>query len=342
MDVLEFGKYKNAFLVLALLIAVLEIPGGLDLRNAPHAGYWTDGNNTVTRVFPDSPAERAGFMVGDYITSSGGISMKDSEALARRSRAKVGETWSFDVQREGEPMSLALTFSGLPTKQLIISLAAAVIGFCFLLFGTMAYLRVPSKNSILLALVGLCLGFAFINQMYFDSYTLRTIYALLGLAIVVFGIAALFHFMMAFPKAKAMLSRKHMLKIIYAPAALLTLFVFYLMIFQPDATSGLNIFVNVMFGILLVGYFGLAAVAMIHSYVRATKQERSNSGLNYMLLGTIVGLGPIIINSLVGTVAPKVVLPGAEFYFLTMVFIPISLAMATIKKGTATPAAAPT
>jgi hypothetical protein len=47
MDDQKFAKYKTAFIVVAALIALLEIPGAFDIRNQSYSGYWTDPNNTV-------------------------------------------------------------------------------------------------------------------------------------------------------------------------------------------------------------------------------------------------------------------------------------------------------
>ncbi len=71
---------------------------------------------------------------------------------------------------------------------------------------------------------------------------------------------------------------------------------------------------------------------MVHSYVKASPEERAVNGLNFMLLGTVIGLAPIIISVLVGVIAPKVVLPGIEFYALTMALIPFAVAQAALKK----------
>ena len=80
---------------------------------------------------------------------------------------------------------------------------------------------------------------------------------------------------------------------------------------------------------------------MVHSYVKATPQERAANGLNFMLLGTVIGLAPLVISALIGVIAAKIVLPGVEFYILTMVLIPFALAQATLKKEKAlTPALA--
>jgi hypothetical protein len=51
-----------------------------------------------------------------------------------------------------------------------------------------------------------------------------------------------------------------------------------------------------------------------------------------MLLATFIDLGPGVITNICRLIAPNVVFPGSEFYFLTMVLIPISLMLATTKK----------
>jgi hypothetical protein len=332
MNEQKFAKYKTAFVAVAALIALLEIPGALDIRNRPFDGYWTDPNDTVIRVFPDSPAQQAGFAEGDRIISSGGIDMKDSKALARRPRAKISETRTYVVERAGQTVNLDLTFSGMPARDVVLSFASAIIGFCFLIFGLWAYLKVQNESTTLLALLGLCLGLAFVNKPYIDSYTARTIYFSVLNVVLIFGLACLLHFMMTFPKAKKILEKKNIMIVLYGPAALVTLFVLFLIVSEPEATSALNTLTNIVIGVFLAGYLGLAAVAMVHSYIKATPQEQTLHGLNFMLLGTVVGLAPVVISAIVGVIAPKVVLPGVEYYGLTMVLIPLSLAYATLKK----------
>jgi hypothetical protein len=215
-----------------------------------------------------------------------------------------------------------------------------LIGLCFIVFGLMPYMRVPTRSATLLALVGLCLGMAFFGGPYLPSYALRTIAYALAEFLVILGCVFLLHYMMEFPKPKAMLAKRHTLKAIYVPAILIALFVLSIFIFQPTATSAFNIIARSLFGLYVVAYFGLALAAMIHSYAKASAQERSNYGLNLMLIGVLVGLLPITIAVLIVVFAPTVVLPGADFYFLTFLLIPITLALATIRKEAA-PAEAP-
>jgi hypothetical protein len=336
------ARYKTPFLVLAVLFLIWGILGVIDQRNIPYSGYITDGNNTVTRIDPGSPAERAGLQVGDYIRSIGGIPVENARALAARPRPEIGETWTLVVQQGATTAAAGaeapgtrnvdITFTGPRAKQTFLGYAASLIGLCFIVFGLWPYMRVATRSATLLALVGLCLGVAFFAGPYLPSYVLRSIAFAVLTVLIIASLAFLLHYMMEFPKPKAMLAKNYTLQAVYVPAGIIALFALFIFIFQPTATSTLNIIARSLFGLLLVAYFGLAAFAMIHSYVKATGRERSAYGLNTMLIGVLVGLLPITIAALVGVIAPRVVLPGADFYFLTLVLIPIALALATMKK----------
>ena len=341
----QTARYKTPFLALAVLFLIWGALGVIDQRKVPYSGYITDGNNTVTRVDPGSPADRAGLQVGDNIRSIAGIPVENARALAARPRPAIGETWTLVVDRyatapvtsEASPTTrnVDLTFTGLQAKQKFLVFAATLIGLCFIVFGLWPYMKVPSRSATLLALVGLFLGVAFFGGPYLQSYVLRsTAFAVLTVLIIL-SLAFLLHYMIEFPRPKAILARKYTLKAVYVPAILVALFGLFIFIFQPTATSTLNIIARSLFGLLLVAYFGLAVIAMIHSYAKADARQRSAYGLNLMLLGVLVGLLPITVAALVGVIAPRDVLPGADFYFLTLVLIPLALAVATMKKEAA-------
>jgi hypothetical protein len=46
----------------------------------------------------------------------------------------------------------------------------------------------------------------------------------------------------------------------------------------------------------------------------------------------LIGLLPITIAVLIVVLAPTVVMPGSDFYFLTFILIPITLALAAMRK----------
>lgn len=329
------ATYKTPLLIIGGLFIIWGILGLIDARNVPYAGYLTDPSNSVIRVDDGSPAEAAGLSIGDRVMSIDGVSIEDTPALTRMPRARIGETRTLVVESaEGAvegTREVAITYAGQPGKNVALTWAAFVIGLCFIGFGLLAYMKAPGRSSLLLAVTGLCLGVAFLGGPYIESYALRTIVGTVQLVIAVLGFATLLHCLLEFPRVKKVLAKNYMVKVIYAPAVVLVLFLLWLIIFEPAGTSTLNNVVNALVSIFIAGYFGLALVALLHSFVTATAAERSQFGLNLLLVGLLIGLVPLTVAALVGTFAPSVLLPGSDFFFLSMVFIPITLAMAIMK-----------
>ena len=324
---------KTKFLIAAVLVAIWGIMGVMDQSNVPYSGYFTDGNNTVTQVLAGSPAEAGGLEVGDYITTSGGVAVEDTKTLSERPRAAIGETRTLVVERGGETVDVDITFTQLAGRANMLAYISALIGFCFLIFGVLPYTRAQTANNRLLALMGIGLAFAFLPGPYLEGYAARTAVGSLVLVAILFGFAFLMHFMVSYPKPKAWTEKSWAGKAIYSPASLVSLIIVYIIVARPDATSGLNTIVSIMFGVFVVYYFGAAIVAMFKSYAAAGLAERASQGLTMMLAGVMVGLVPVTLASLVGIFAPQVVLPGSNFYFITLVLIPITLYLAVSKDG---------
>jgi len=331
------ARFKVVVIVLAVVSATFGIFGIRDLDNVPYSGFFTGPTNEITRVFPGSPAESAGLEVGDVLQSVDGISLSDTRALARRERPALGETRMFMVDRDGGEVELAVTYSGQPEVNRTTSWLGLVVGLCFLAFPMWAYVKAPSAANRVLALFGLCFGAAFTPGPYSSSYFLRTLGGSIGTTAVVLGFAFLVHFVLLFPRPRPFLDRPSANKIIYWPAIGLAAFFLYLTVFTPDTTDMLGQVIGLMAGIFIVSFFGWAVVAMIQTYNRATAEERSRYGLTQMLIGTLVGLVPLTLANLIGSVAPAVQanLPGVQFYFLGLGLIPLTFAMSAAKASAA-------
>jgi flagellar biosynthesis protein FlhB len=102
---------------------------------------------------------------------------------------------------------------------------------------------------------------------------------------------------------------------------------------RPDATSFVAIAFVAAFGLFIAACLGIAVIAMLHTYIKASAEKRSADGLTLLLVATLVGLGPSFLVVTLAAIAPQVVLPGAQFSFLTMVMIPASFAWAAMKGG---------
>ena len=63
----------------------------------------------VVKVVPESPAQAAGFQVGDELTALNGVSFADEEAIQKQMKKgfKIGKTVVYTAQRNGETVELA-------------------------------------------------------------------------------------------------------------------------------------------------------------------------------------------------------------------------------------------
>lgn len=327
------APFLKPLLVVGLLFVAWGIAGLLDQANVPYDGYSLAPDNTVSRVRAGSPAAAAGLAVGDRVVRENGVAIEDTPARTRMPRPAIGETRTLVVSGPGASATrdVAITYASQPARDRALQWAGFLIGLCFVGFGLMAYSRAPGEASLVFALTGLCLGLTFMGGPYIASPALRDLVSAATLIVVVMGFATLLHCLSVFPARKATLERPGMTRVLYAPAVLIALLFIWLIAFKPASTASLNGIVNVLVGIFVVGYFGLSVVALIHSVAKASPRERERSGLNLLLAGVIIGLAPVTIGALVAVVAPSVVLPGSDFYSLTLVLVPITLAAAIMR-----------
>lgn len=331
MDASNLLRYKTPLLAISVVILIWAMLGALDVRNQAYRGFVTDGNNTVTGVAEGGPAEAAGFRVGDYIRSNGGIPVEDSRAVAARGRAEINEVRTFEVERDGQTVTLELSFSALPFNDALIFYGGIVVGILFLVFGVWAFLAAPSGATGLLALIGISFSPALTVGPYFESTAVRTAVGVVIFLVVTAAFAFLTHFLCVFPKKKRAFERSNMIWVLYGPAITVGLLAVWLLVLQPASTSSVNVFFRVLFGLFVVAYFGTSLIALLHSYFKASSQERAGSGLNMLLAGAVIGLGPSIVISIVGLIAPQVVVPGSQFLPLGVGLLPVLFAIAAVR-----------
>jgi hypothetical protein len=332
------SPHRNLLLAGALVVALYIIAGVRDLGRASYSGYW-DNDNTVIRVFPESPAARAGLQVNDRIRSIGGLDVVDTKANARRPRAAIGETRTFVTERAGQQATADLTYGPLPGRERGLGFGAILIAACFLVCGLSAYLRSPSAATLRLALAGICFGVWLGGGPYIEFYELRRLYTALIVTLIVCGFAFLLDFILALPRAGGATAAPQRRALVYGPAAVTAAWFLVLILAEPPSTSAVNQVTNVIVGVFAGGYFVAALVALVRRYQQATAVER-DAGLRLMTSGTFVGLVPLAVVWLISAVAPKLVLPGVEFYFLTLLLVPISLGLGVVRLQAASAAPA--
>lgn len=332
MDGQRYAKYRTPLLIVAGLLAVWGVLSLFDVSQMPYAGYQTDGNNTITQVASGSPAEAAGLQVGDYLQSVAGIPMEDTATRIRQPRARIGETRAYEIERDGETLTLALTYAELSGASKTSSYGGVLIGFCFLIFGLLPFLRVPNLRTFLLAMAGVCFSLSFFGGPNLTVYVWRMVVLGIVLTTTPIAFATLLHYMLVFPRRKALLAKSFMPWLIYGPAFLVLLFFWYRGLLQPPATSTLNVVSGMLIGLFILSYFGLSMGALVHSYVKATPEERARYGLRIVVFGALAGFLPILFIIGARLVAPQATIPGSSFFFLSLGLIPIFLALGAAKR----------
>ena len=70
-------------------------------------------------------------------------------------------------------------------------------------------------------------------------------------------------------------------------------------------------------------YLVLGVAAFTHTYLTLLKSERTCE-MKIMAIGTAIGILPIALSIITAIAAPRIELPGRDYYILTLVLIPLS------------------
>ncbi|MEM7585868.1 MAG: PDZ domain-containing protein [Acidobacteriota bacterium] len=314
---------RTPWWIATVIMVILAVASLADLANTPFGGFFASGGTRISQVAEGGPAQAAGLEVGDEILVTDGIDTSDLHALFRQPRATVGEARQLVVEREGEaaPLELAVTYTELPTVQKALTLGAALIGFAFLCAGIGAFFRAPSHRSRLLAWLGIVAMAVFVTPPYLAHAELRLFYSLVPLVATMLLPALIVHFLLNTPRRRRFLDRGIALWLLYGPAAVAGLLGFATFFVRPQLLQT-TIFVATAVPVALL----LIAIVLLGvTYWRASPSQRATQGLGVLLLGFTIGLLPVILSGLVPS------LPGGQFYFLTLILVPLALAYTELK-----------
>ncbi|MBK9256204.1 MAG: PDZ domain-containing protein [Saprospiraceae bacterium] len=327
----QSNTYKYLLGLVGIFFVIWGYLGLKDLKNYTYEGYQSTNDFSVIEVKEGSPAALAGMQVGDIIKSSGGIAITDYKSLTHRERAKVGEVREYVVTRNGEDVTLQLTFAALPELNQKLNLTGFLIGLIFILLAIYTYTKIGSNLSLSFALFSIAFGSTFLRGPYLDPGFLSSFVNALFGAILMFSFVFLAILVLKYPPRSQFLDDENIGRILYSPAILIVLIISVFEFFPPEGSPMINTVINLIFGIILIFYFGLSIFTLIQKYKNADPEVRISTGLNYMLWGTVIGLVPVLIYFIVNTIAPKFVIPGSEFIFLTFAAIPVFFTLALFK-----------
>ncbi|NNE03190.1 MAG: PDZ domain-containing protein [Eudoraea sp.] len=319
-------EQKSSSPVLIYLAGVVFIIWGIlglmDAKNYVDVGYQSGDNNDIVYIEEGSPADSAGMLMGDVIKSIGGIDANNNKELSKMERAKAGDVREYVVDRNGEDVTLSLTFTELNKKDKSLNMVAFIIGLLFILLGIWSHSRHKSVLSRAFAVFALCFGFIFMSGPYIAAGMLNNLVNSISTTIVIFSFAFLLSYLLKYPPE----SKQQ--KLLYLPAIIAALMVWVLNFVQPDGSGTINMVVRLFFGGVIILYFVSSLITLIRKYMRSSSEDRSKKGLNLMLIGAVIGLLPILVYFTAGYLSPGIDLPGNDYVFVTFVAIPIFFTMA--------------
>jgi membrane-associated protease RseP (regulator of RpoE activity) len=327
-------RYKILFSILAVVFLIWGAFGALEITEIPYNGYSLSPDSVVRQIYAGSPAEAAGLKVGDQVTKIDGIAAENIAELSNRGRPAIGSAGSVTVTRDGVEQTLNFNYTTQPTADMwAIYGAGALIGLAFLILGLLAYLKNPTRLSTIFCALSLMLAILYLPGPYFASSGARNVTNAVIAVIVGVMLATLLYYCLNFPRAKEILaSRSWLRQAIFIIAPLLGLVFALVTLFAQNISSGVSMLLAILAGVIYGVYLLLAIIAVIHSFVKSSAEERSASGLNLMLLGVVIGWAPLVISILYHTILPHAGdLPGERFWGVTGIAAPIGLALALMK-----------
>lgn len=324
----QFTKYTTLLYIVGVLFIIWGILGAMDAKNYTYIGYNLDDNYTVIKIEEGSPAEIAGLQLGDIVKSTGGIAITDTKAKRNRKRAEIGESREFVVDRNGEEKSLELTYTGMTDKNRNLNSIGNFIGLLFILVGLFSHRKHKTSLSFSFAVFALCFGFLFSSGPYISAIFLSTVVNIVSTSVVLFSFTYMAIYMLRYPPESKFLDNVRNRKLIYVPMILLILIIIILEVMQTDGSGTLNLVMRLLFGAFIICYFGISVITLIRKYAKSSAADKQSSGLNMMLIGTVIGLLPILIYFTINTISPSSDLPGNDYVFITFLAIPIFFSLA--------------
>jgi sigma-B regulation protein RsbU (phosphoserine phosphatase) len=321
------GVAASSLLILQLAQSLLTIP------ERPFWGLLVGEDQTVRRVFPDSPAAEAGVQKGDRILEFAGAPW--SRPWERTQDPTTGATLRIATS-DGTTRQVTLDRAGLPSSEIVRFLVLAFVHVCFVLIGLVVFLSRSDRVATLFFLM--CLLFSQLLVNPGDPQTAGTAFLQLSLrALATMFLPPVFlHFFLSFPRRSRVLSKlPGGAALLYAPAIALVPVVLKfeadLVLYGRTPSSSVMAFERAA-AVLFVVMGVLGIVAFLASVRRITSPLLRRS-LRWVLPGTALGVLPPLAMGAILNLNPSLQIPGERYVFLSFVLVPLSFAHAIMRYG---------
>jgi sigma-B regulation protein RsbU (phosphoserine phosphatase) len=326
---------------LAVAIILVAFCGLLGLQasslyqftHTPRVGF-LQKNFLVARVFENSPAQKAGLKTGDTILEIDGVPVDDVPGIARVMRgARPGDVMSYSVARGDQAISVSILTEPRTIDEILRVVLRMIVGLAFLVVGLAVSLKRTDRLGIVFFF--LCCSFTTILTMRPGVDLSWAEHALYDAAVL--ALAPLFlDFFLNFPERKPLLTRRPRLQAyLYLPSAVLLAvtegFNFGIYRRGMGIGEGIELFQNIS-SLYFTLCILLGIISFVHSY-RTISSPRNRRRLHLVLWGTVAGILPTAIVSIVVTIWPNASVPALRYVFLTMIFMPLAFGHAILRYG---------
>lgn len=314
-------------LTLGIALALWGVSGFILGRRMGETGFFYGPDYVVRSVMEGSAAEAAGIQIGDRVVSVDGIPAQELPMQSRQRERRVGEAATVVVEREGESLALNVRFGEILPEHRVRATRAMVVNLAFLAFGLWAYVSAGTPLALVLAWIGLTRAAG-----SFPGPHLGPRFEGIAASIQLLGLVAfsylLLRLFMEVPRRRRILESGKIQKI-FMGSMVLALLVCVVEVAIHPAWYMISGFILLA---LIAPVYLLLFIVVPWSWLNASHGERSDSGLSLMLLGYLVGLGPVILRLLVEAIS-GVTLPGSDWIPLVEVAVPFFLALGVMRQA---------
>ena len=320
--------------VLAAIALSYIALGVWNILTTPILGVMFCPGYEICRVYPESPAAKAGIDLGDKIVSVDGNPIRDAGPLGR-GEARAGDIRTYEIERQGEVIKVEVTLEGPRPRSVYLRLGPTIVGLFFVLSGLYVFVKRPAPLSKTYFLLCLAIGWMLSNPPRATGTAARFISGAVEIAAWFACAALLVYFFWIFPRPKRLIrNNPKLIGLLFgvaglAGAALIMALAFSLLL-GLEVPHRFLVLLDYSTGFVIIGCFGLAAGSFIHGYF-TTPPGPVKRNLRWVLVASFIGLLPVVTYSVLFAINPHLELPLEGEGVLFVLLIPIALGFSVFR-----------
>jgi hypothetical protein len=276
---------RGRLLIVAGMFALFWNLFGIVLNRENGRGRFFFGpDRVVTRVTEGGPGEAAGIQVGDRVVSVDGTPADELPMQSRWSQRRVGESRIFELDRDGQMVSAEVVYGPVRGDPVADGIRGLIVSIAFVGIGLWTLFTVRTSLAWVVALIGITFASGAASGPHLGSWQGLTDHIQITCALL----CAIFilKFFVTFPRPKKVSGSR------WASRTVLGAFLSFvaLLVVELIVHPVLYNVYGIVLVFLLLPLLLLSLVAVGHSAVTCTADERRETGLNLVLLGLVVGI----------------------------------------------------